>query len=106
MNELVHSSDSLVIFLQAHNLLIEELLLLVTHLEVRLQALNISTELLILICKLHVEVLLEVQVTLHICDFTVPEVELISLLGVILFHEGDTSVHIPLRVVFLLDFDL
>ena len=71
----------------------------------RLQALNISAKLLILICKLHVEVLLEVQVSLHICDLTVPEVELISLLRVILLHEGDASINISLRVVFLLDVD-
>ena len=80
MNELVHLGNPLVVLLQAHNLPIKEFLLLVSHLEVRLQALNISAKLLILICQLHVEVLLEVQVSLHICDFTVPEVELISLL--------------------------
>ena len=106
MNELVHFCNPLVILLQAHNLPLKEFLLLVSHLKVCLQALNIRTKLLVLICKLHVEVLLEVQVTLHICDFTVPEVELIPLLRVILFHEGHASVHIPLLCVLLSDVDL
>ena len=47
--------------------------------------------------------MLEVQVSLHIRDFAVPEVELVPLLRVILLHEGDAPVHIPLRSVFLLE---
>ena len=60
LNQLVHLSNPLVVLLQASDLLIEQVVLFVTHLKVLLQALNISAELLVLICQLHVEILLEV----------------------------------------------
>ena len=68
-----------------------------------LEAVDIDAELLVLISELLIEVLLEVQVTLHIGDLAVPEVKLAPLLLVILLHQGDAMVHFSLLLIFFLD---
>ena len=103
LNELVHLGNSFVIFLQANYLLVEDVMLLVTHLKVLFEAVDIDTQLLVLICKLHVEVLLEVQVTLHVRHLSIPEVELASLLLIVLLHQGHSAIHVPLLAIHLLD---
>lgn len=103
LNKLVHLGHALVILLESIDLLVEEGMLFVTHLKVLFEAVDIDAQLLILISKLHVEVLLEVQITLHIGDLAVPKVQLTSLLLIILLHQGDAMVHLSLLLVFFLD---
>lgn len=67
-----------------------------------LQALDVLAQRLVLICQLHVEVLLEVQVTLHVRHFAVPEVELASLLLIVLLHERQTAVNFTLAFLLAL----
>ena len=55
-------------------------MLLITHLKVLPKALDIGTKRLILFSKLFVEILLEVQVSLHVCHLAIPVVELATLL--------------------------
>ena len=83
------------------DLAIEKIVFLVPHLEVLLETFDISAQVLVFVCQLRVEVLLEVQVTLHVIYFSIPKVEFVSLLRVVLFHKGHASAHI-LRLTILL----
>jgi len=103
MHQLVHLGNSLVVLLKTANLSVQKTVLLVAHIEVLLQALHVFTKLLIFIGNLHVEILLEVQVTLHVSNFSVPKVELASLLVVILLHQGHASGHITSTGLFLFE---
>ena len=87
LNKLEHLSDAVVVLLQAADLLVQDGVLLVSHLEVLLQTLNVLLERMVLIGELRVEVLMEIQVALHVRHFTVPEVELTTLLLVVLIHK-------------------
>ena len=78
-------------------------MLLIAHVEVRFEAFNISAELLVFVSELHVEVLLEVQVSLHVGHLAVPEVQFVSLLRVVLLHQGHASVNISLSTVLVFD---
>ena len=91
LNQLVHFSDPLVVLLQASNLAIEQIVLLVAHLQVLLEAFHISAQVLILLSQLRIETLLEVQVSLHVVDFAIPKVQFVSLLAIVLFHERHTT---------------
>ena len=55
-------------------------------LEVSAKTLYVCFKRLILISQFRVEVLMEVQVTLHISHLSVPEVEFTALLVVVLLH--------------------
>ena len=68
-----------------------------------LEALNIRSQVLVFLSELGVEVLLEVQVTLHVVNLAIPEVELVPLLAIILLHQGDTASDITLLSIFLLE---
>jgi hypothetical protein len=94
MHQLVHLGNSLVVFLETTDLSVQKTVLLVAHIEMLLQALHVFTKLLIFISNLHVEILLEVQVALHVSNFSVPEVKLTPLLSVVLLHQGHASGHI------------
>ena len=91
LNELVHFRDPFVVFLEGANLAIEQAVLLVAHLEVLLEALDVGAQVLVLLRQLPIEALLKVQVTLHVIHFPIPKVQLVSLLAIVLFHEGDTA---------------
>ena len=67
----------------------------------RLEALNISAQVLVLIGQLRVEVLREIQVTLHVIHFAIPEVQLVPLLRVVLLHKSHaTSYILFLTIIF------
>ena len=55
-------------------------------LEVPAKTLNVCFKRLIFISQFRVEVLMEVQVTLHISNLSVPEVQFTALLVVVLLH--------------------
>ena len=95
LHQLVHLGDSLVVLLKTSNLSVQKTVLFVAHFQVFLQALHIRPKLLVFICNLYIEVLLEVQVTFHVRDLSVPEIELTPLLGIILLHQGDASRRFP-----------
>lgn len=82
---------------------IKQAVLLVPEVKMFLETFDIGTERLVLIGKLGVEILLEVQVTSHICNFSVPKVELTSLLLIVLLHQGDTARHIPCTTLLVLE---
>ena len=69
-------------------------MLLLFDLEMPAETLNVSLQRLVLVSQLRVEILMEVQVTLHISYLAVPEVELAALLTVVLLHEADAARHI------------
>lgn len=102
LNQLVHLGNPFVIFLKAAYLAVEQTVLFVAHLKVLLEAFDIRAQILVLVGQLRVEVLLEVQVTLHVVHFAVPEVQLVSLLAVVLLHESDATRDIALLPVFVL----
>ena len=102
LNQLVHLGNPFVIFLKAANLAVEQTVLFVAHLKMLLQAFDIRAQILVLVGQLRVEALLEVQVTLHVVHFAVPEVQLVSLLTVVLLHESDAARDVPLLTVFIL----
>ena len=76
-------------------------MLFVAHLEMLLQAFDIRAQILVLLSKFRIKVLLEVQVTLHVVYFAVPEVQLVSLLAVVLLHESDAARDVPFLTVFI-----
>lgn len=78
-------------------------MLLVTHLEVLLETLNISAQVLVLVSQFGIEILLEVQVTLHVIYFAVPEVQFVSLLAIVLFHQSDATCYVLLLSVLHLE---
>lgn len=78
-------------------------MLLVTHLEMLLEAFDISAQALVLVSQLGIEILLEVQVTLHVVHFAVPEVQFVSLLAIVLFHESNATGNILLLSVLRLE---
>ena len=102
LNQLVHLGNPFVIFLKAAYLAVEQTVLFVAHLKMLLQAFDVGAQILVLVGQLRVEVLLEVQVTLHVVHFAVPEVQLVSLLTVVLLHESDAASDIPLLTIFVL----
>ena len=102
LNQLVHLGNPFVIFFEAANLAFEQTVLFVAHLKMLLQAFDICAQILVLVGQLRVEVLLEVQVTLHVVHFAVPEVQLVSLLTVVLLHESDAARDVPLLAIFVL----
>ena len=103
LDEFVHLGDAFVVFMQASDLAVQQVVLFVPHLKVLLQAVDIGAQRLVLISKLSVEILLEVQVTLHVCHFSIPKVELTSLLLIVLFHQSDSSHDIFLLILALLE---
>ena len=94
LNELVHLCDPLIVFLEATYLTLEQTLLLVSEVEMLLEAFNVGAQRLVFISQFSVEVLLEVHVTTHVRNFSVPEVELSSLLLIVLLHKSDSTGHI------------
>ena len=58
---------------------------------------------LVLVSQLRIEILREVQVTLHVIYFTIPEVKLISLLRVVLLHESHAPGHVLLLSILFFD---
>lgn len=78
-------------------------MLFVAKVEVLLEAFDIGPQLLVLISQFRIELLLEVHVTLHVCHFSVPEVELVPLLAVVLLHQGDSSSDISCLLLFLFE---
>ena len=101
LNQLVHLGNPFVIFFKAAYLAFEQTVLFVAHLKMLLQAFDVGAQILVLVGQLRVEVLLEVQVTLHVVHFAVPEVQLASLLTVVLLHESDAARDIPLLAIFV-----
>lgn len=103
MDQLVHLCNSFVIFLESSDLTVQEALLLISQVKVFLEALDIGAKLLVFIGQLGVEILLEVHITLHVGHFTIPEVELAALLGVILLHQGNSSVDVSCLTILLFE---
>jgi len=87
LHKLEHLGDPFVVFLEAANLLVQDSMFFVSHLEVLGEALDVSLKSMVLISQLRVEILMEVEVTLHVRHFTVPEVELATLVLIVLLHE-------------------
>jgi len=75
------------------DLLVQNNVLFFFDLEVLAEALDVGLERLIFISKLRVEVLMEVQISLHVGHFAVPEVQFAALLLVVLLHEAHTAAH-------------
>ena len=80
LNELVHLGDALIVLFESSNLPIKQRMLFIAHLQVLLQAFDIAAESLVLLRQLLVEVILEVQISLHVRDLAIPVVELTALL--------------------------
>jgi len=78
-------------------------MLFVTKFEVLFQAFNITSKALVFFGQLCAEVLLEVQVTLHVVDLAIPEVKLVALLAIVLLHEGHSIGYVFLLAVLLPD---
>ena len=70
--------------MKASDLSGQQVLLFVLQFKVLLQIVNVRLELPILLTKSSVELLLEIQISPHICHFSVPEVELVTLMVIIL----------------------
>ena len=68
-----------------------------------LETFDISSQLLIFIGQLDIEILLEVHISLHVSDLAVPEVQLIALLGIVSLHKGDSLADVNVLVIFLFD---
>lgn len=90
LDQLVHLGHPFIVFVEACDLAVQQVVLLVSHFEVGFEAVDVGAKGSVLVCKLHIEILLEVKITLHVGHFSVPEVKLAALLLVILFHQGNS----------------
>lgn len=106
LHKLVHLCNPFVVFLKTCNLPVQQIVLFVAHLEVFLEAVHVCAERTILLSKLRVEVLLEVEVSLHVGHFAVPKIEFASLLLIILLHQGDSSANVRVLDIFFLEIGL
>jgi len=90
LDQLVHLGHPFIVFVEACDLAVQKIVLLVSHLEVGFEAVDVGAERSVLVSKLHIEILLEVQITLHVGYFSVPEVKLTTLLLIVLLHQSDS----------------